>query len=91
MIGLDFTTTERSAAYDELVRARPIAFQASLTVAPSGFSADQRLALFAGYDSIAGDIRTRGGNTMPIDDVRAWFAGFSERVWAKIEAFDVRR
>ena len=91
LIGLGFTPEERNAAYDELVRTRPLAFQASLTVAPSGFTADQRLALFAGYDAIAGDVATRDGNTMPLDDVRAWFAAFSTRVWAKIEAFDVRR
>ena len=47
--------------------------------------------MFAGYDEIAEDVATRGGNTMPLDDVRAWFAGFSVLVWAKIEAFDVRR
>ena len=91
LIGLGFTPAERSAAYDDLVRVRPLAFQASLTVVPSGFSADQRLALFAGYDAIGGDVKTRGGNTMPLDDVRGWFASFSALVWANIEAFDVRR
>lgn len=91
LIGLGFTPQERNAAYDELIRTRPLAFQASLTVAPSGFTAEQRLALFAGYDAIADDIATRGGNTMPLDDVRAWFAAFSARVWARIEAFNVRR
>ncbi len=87
---LGFTSEERSAAYDELIQARPLAFQASLTVAPSDFTADQRLALFNGYDSIAVDIADRFGNTMPLDDVRTWFAGFSSKVWTKIEAFDVR-
>ncbi len=91
LVALGFTPEERNAAYDELIRVRPLAFQASLTVAPSGFTADQRLALFTGYDAIAGDIAIRGGNTMPLDDVRAWFAAFSTRVWARIEAFDVRR
>lgn len=91
LIGLGFTPDERNAAYDELVRTRPLAFQASLTVAPSGFTAQQRLALFTGYDAIAGDITTRSGNTMPLDDIRMWFAAFSSRVWARIEAFDVRR
>lgn len=88
---LGFTRDERNAAYDELVQARPLSFQASLTVEPSAFSADERLALFAGYDDIAGDIATRGGNTMPLDNVRDWFAAFATRVWTKIEAFDVRR
>lgn len=91
LIELGFTRDERNAAYDELVRTRPLAFQASLTVAPSGFGAAERLALFAGYDAIAGNIAMRGGNTMPLDDVRSWFAGFAARVWTKIEAFDVRR
>lgn len=91
LISLGFNPEERNAAYDELVRARPLAFQASLTVAPSGFTVDQRLALFTGYDAIAGDIAIRGGNTMPLDNVRVWFADFSARVWARIEVFDVRR
>lgn len=91
LIKLGFTPIERNAAYDQLVRGRPLAFQASLTVAPSAFAAEDRLALFSGYDSIAGAIDTRGGNTMPLDDVRGWFAGFAALVWAKIEAFDVRR
>jgi hypothetical protein len=91
LIGLGFTPAERGAAYDRLIQQRPLAFQASLTVAPSGFTAEQRLALFTGYDAIAGGVETRGGNTLPLDDVRAWFAAFSDRVWAKIEAFDVRR
>ncbi|AWW74435.1 hypothetical protein CD351_08355 [Erythrobacter sp. KY5] len=90
-IGLGFTPQERNAAYDELIRTRPLAFQASLTVAPRGFTAEQRLALSSGYDAIAGDVATRGGNIMPLDGVRAWFADFSARVWARIEAFDVRR
>lgn len=88
---LGFTRDERNAAYDELVQARPLSFQASLTVEPSGFSADERLKLFAGYDAIVGDIATRGGNTMPLDNVRGWFAAFAARVWTKIEAFNVRR
>jgi len=91
LIGLGFTPTERSAAYDELVRARPLAFQASLTVAPSAFAAEDRLALFKGYETVAENMVARGGNTMPLDDIRGWFANFAERVWRKIEAFDVRR
>lgn len=91
LIGLGFTPTERGAAYDELIRTRPLAFQASLTVQPSGFAAAERLALFKGYDAIAGDIASRGGNTMPLDDIRSWFAGFAALAWAKIDAFDVRR
>lgn len=86
---LGLTREERNAAYDDLIRARPLSFQASLTVAPSGFSAAERLALFTGYDAIGGEVATRNGNTMPLDDVRDWFAGFAALVWAKIEALDV--
>lgn len=88
---LGFTPAERGAAYDILVRSRPLAFQASLTVAPQNFTAEQRLALFSGYDALAADVTVRGGNTMPLDNVRGWFAGFSAMVWARIEGFDVRR
>lgn len=91
LIGLGMTDEERDAAYDALIRARPLAFQASLTVAPSTFGAADRLALFTGYDSIAGPVATRGGNTMPLDNVRDWFASFSALVWTKIDDFDVRR
>jgi hypothetical protein len=91
LIELGFTPNERNAAYDQLVRGRPLAFQASLTVAPSGFATAERLELFKGYDSIVGDIATRGGNTMPLDDVRAWFSAFAALIWTKIEVFDVRR
>ena len=91
LTGLGFTPAERGAAYDRLIQQRPLAFQASLTVAPSGFTAEQRLALFNGYDAIAGGVEKRGGNTLPLDDIRAWFAAFSDRVWGKIEAMDVRR
>lgn len=89
--GLEFSRDERSAAYDQLIQQRPLAFQASLTVAPSGFSAAQRLALFDGYDAITGDVAIRAGNTLPLDDIRQWFTDFSTLVWQKIEAFDVRR
>lgn len=89
LIGLGLTAPERGAAYDRLIQQRPLAFAASLTVAPSAFTPDQRLALFAGYDAITGDVALRSGNTLPLDDVRAWFAAFSAQVWEKIEAFDV--
>jgi hypothetical protein len=89
--GLGFSAEERSAAYDQLIQQRPLAFEASLTVQPSGFDAEQRLALFTNYDGIGGDVAVRGGNTMPLDHIREWFDAFSARVWAKIEAMDVRR
>jgi hypothetical protein len=87
---LGFSREERGHAYDVLVQQRPLAFQASLTVAPSGFGADERLALFAGYDTITAEVARRAGNTFPLDDIRAWFADFSTEVWAKIDAIDVR-
>jgi hypothetical protein len=89
--GLGFTRDQRGAAYDQLIQQRPLAFEASLTVTPRGFTADQRLALFNGYDAITGDVAIRVGNTFPLDDVRQWFTDFSELVWQKIEALDVRR
>jgi hypothetical protein len=89
--GLGFTRDQRGAAYDQLIQQRPLAFEASLTVTPRGFTADQRLALFNGYDAIVGDVAIRAGNTFPLDDVRQWFTDFSELVWQKIEALDVRR
>ena len=88
---LGLTSAEREAAYDQLIQQRPLAFQASLTVEPSGFTPAQRAALFAGYEEITDDIDVRDGNTLPLDGIRAWFAAFSDRVWTKIEAFDVRR
>jgi len=89
LAGLGFTPEERGAAYDRLIRHRPIGFQASLTVAPLAFSADDRLALFEGYDAIDADVALRAGNTFPLNDIREWFADFSARVWLRIEAFDV--
>jgi hypothetical protein len=88
---LGLSDDERAAAYDQLIRHRPLAFQASITVQPSTFTSDQRTALFAGYDAIGGGIGERNGNTLPLNDVRGWFAEFSDQVWAKIEAVDVRR
>jgi hypothetical protein len=45
--------------------------------------------LFKDYDSIPVGEDLRGGNTLPLDDVRAWFASFADQVWAKIGTFDV--
>lgn len=86
---LGFTGSQLQVAYETLIQARPLAFQASLTVYPSGFSSDNRVALFKDYDSLSVPLDVRGGNTLPLDDVRAWFADFATRVWAKIERFDV--
>lgn len=84
-----FTGLELKAAYDTLIQARPLAFEASLTVSPSDFPAAKCIALFKDYDSLQVASNVRGGNTLPLDDVRAWFADFSNRVWARIATFDV--
>lgn len=83
------TGIQLKIAYDTLIQTRPLAFQASLTVSPSVFPATKCIALFKDYDSLSVASDLRGGNTLPLDDVRAWFANFSDRVWAQIEKFDV--
>lgn len=85
----EFTGVQLKAAYDTLIQARPLAFVASLTVSPSFFPAAKCIALFKDYDSLLVLPGLRGGNTLPLDDVRAWFADFADRVWAHIEKFDV--
>jgi len=87
--GLGLTEAERGAAYDQLIRQRPLAFHASMTVQPSGFTPAQRKALFTGFDAIVDDIESRGGSTLPLDNIRDWFATFAAEVWAKIESFNV--
>ncbi len=87
--GLGLSAAERGAAYDQLIRQRPLAFHASMTVQPSGFTSAQRTALFKGFDAIADDITLRGGHTLPLDDIRGWFAAFADQVWSKIDTFDV--
>lgn len=87
--GLGLSAAERGAAYDQLIRQRPLAFHASMTVQPSGFTPAQRTALFRGFDEIADNITSRGGHTLPLDDIRGWFAVFADQVWAKIDSFDV--
>ena len=84
-----FTGIQLKAAYDVLIQTRPLAFEASLTVSPSVFPAEKCIPLFKDYDSLAVGADVRGGNTLPLDDVRIWFADFADRVWAQIEKFDV--
>jgi hypothetical protein len=84
-----FAGLELKTAYDTLIQTRPLAFEASLTVSPSVYPADKCIALFKDYDSLKVPPDVRGGNTLPLDDVRAWFADFADRVWAKVETFDV--
>lgn len=87
--GYGFSGLELKAAYEKLIQARPLAFEASLTVSPSGFSVEKCVALFKDYDSLNVSPDVRGGNTLPLDDVRVWFADFADRVWARIDTFDV--
>ena len=84
-----FNGPELKSAYDTLIQSRPLAFEASLTVSPSQFPAEKCVALFKDYDSLEVSLDVRGGNTLPLDDVRVWFADFVERVWARIATFDV--
>lgn len=77
------------AAYDTLIQSRPLAFEASLSVSPSVFPAEKCVALFKDYDTLSVATDVRRGNTLPLDDVRAWFAEFANRVWAQIAKFDV--
>lgn len=84
-----FNGADLKSAYDTLIQARPLAFEASLTVSPSHFPTEKCVALFKDYDSLQVSLDVRGGNTLPLDDIRAWFADFAERVWAQIETFDV--
>jgi hypothetical protein len=83
------TDEECQRAYDRLAQDRPLAFQASLTVTPSPFGAPQCVALFGGYSALTPDIADRLGDTFPLQDVRAWFEGFAQRVWAEIDAVNV--
>lgn len=89
MEGSGFNGYDLKMAYDTLIQKRPLAFEASLTVSPSQFPAAKCVALFKDYDSLQLALDKRGGNTLPLDDVRAWFADFADRVWARISTFDV--
>jgi hypothetical protein len=84
-----FNGPQLKAAYDTLIQTRPLAFEASLTVSPATFLTDKCLALFKDYSSIPVEEALRGGNTLPLNDVRGWFATFAGQVWAKIETFNV--
>lgn len=84
-----FTNSQLKAAYDTLIQTRPLAFESSLTVSPSVFPATKCIDLFKDYDSLAVAPEMRGGNTLPLDDVREWFADFAHRVWAQIDKLDV--
>jgi hypothetical protein len=86
---LNFSGPELKAAYDTLIQDRPFAFEASLTVSPATFPTDKCVNLFKDYDSLSVATALRNGNTLPLDEIRPWFADFAVRVWAQIDAFDV--
>jgi hypothetical protein len=83
------TPDEQKRAQNTLIRLRPFAFQAALTVEPADFPTPACVALFKGFDSIVPDIGLREGHTFPLQNVRQWFATFTHLVWAEIETFDV--
>lgn len=83
---IDLTDDQERAIHARLLRERPFAFNAGLTVSPEVFTKAQCVALFAGFRAITPNIEDRQGNTFPVDDIRTWFAAFAERVWAFIEA-----
>ena len=89
LAGFGFDDSQLAEAYDTLIQTRPLAFDASLTVSPSVFPAEKCVALFKDYDGLGVAPEMRGGNTLPLEDVRAWFSDFASRVWAQIETFDV--
>lgn len=89
LAGFGLNDSQLTEAYDTLIQTRPLAFDASLTVSPSVFPAEKCVALFKDYDGLGVALEMRGGNTLPLDDVRAWFSDFASRVWAQIETFHV--
>lgn len=85
----NLTDDEYVRVYDRLIKDRPLAFRAALTVNPEPFSSAQCVALFAGYIGLTPTIDDRNGDTFPLADIRTWFAAFSNKVWAAIEAPNV--
>jgi hypothetical protein len=83
------TDEEQLRLYERVVQAHPIVFQTALTVTPTPFETARCIALFGGYQEVTPYIADRLGDTFPLADIRAWFATFAYRVWAKIEASDV--
>lgn len=80
---------EQIQTYDQMLNDRPLAFQAALTVTPEQYETEKCVALFKGFSSLTAAAEDRIGDTLPLEDVRAWFANFAARVWAKIELSNV--
>jgi hypothetical protein len=82
---LGLTEDEHTRAYDRLVQQRPLSFRAALTVSPSPYNTQRCVALFDGYGVVTPAVNDRGGDTLPLTDIRPWFADLAARVWREIE------
>jgi hypothetical protein len=80
---------EHTRAYDRLVQQRPLSFRAALTVSPSPYDPQRCVALFDGYGVVTSAVNDRAGDTLPLADIRAWFADLAARVWHEIESGNV--
>ncbi|MGC2221455.1 MAG: hypothetical protein WA624_03325 [Methylocella sp.] len=80
---------ETEEAYNRLIQDRPLQFETALTVSPAAFPVASCMTLFKDFSSLQGDVTTRFGVTFPLDDLRPWFEGFAQRVYAYIGAADV--
>ncbi len=80
----ELTDQEQANVYGALVNDRPLAFQAALTVQPEVFPGNRRIALFDNYANVTPAREDRFGDTLPLLDVRAWFADLAARIWDKI-------
>lgn len=86
LASLNLTDEQELAVHSTLVKQRPFSFSAGLTVSPDVYTPAQCLALFDGFSTITPDIANRQGNTFPLEDIRAWFAAFANKVWEFVEA-----
>lgn len=82
--GFHLTDDERKAAFSTIVNDRPLKFGAALTVQPPPFDEAACIGLFDRFSNL-GQRPQREGSTMPLDDVRQWFADFADLVWTKID------
>jgi hypothetical protein len=80
----ELTDREQVEVYSALVNDRPLAFQAALTVEPEVFPENLCIALFDNYSNVTPTRKDRFGDTLPLRDVRAWFADLAHRIWDKI-------
>jgi hypothetical protein len=83
---LQLTEEQERLVYHQLVVSRPFNFCANVTVEPGQYLKDDCITLFADYSDLTPNIAERHGNTLPLDDVRVWFANFAALVVDKIEA-----